>query len=220
MVDIFDEIDEELRAEKAEQLLKRYSGVIVASALLVLAVVGGWQGWEWWQTRRDASVAAAFVAATSAADATAIADPAVRPTLGSAFDALAAGAPDGYRTLALLRSAALKADADDLNGAIALWDRVAADGSADPLLRDLATLMWAQRQIDQGDAARLEARLKPLTEPANAWRALALEQLALLDLRQGHTDQAKVGFTKLSQDVTAPAGVRSRAAALLSRFGA
>lgn len=209
LVDIFDEVDEELRAEKAEQLLKRYSGVIVAAALLVLGVVGGWQGWQWWQVRQDAAAAVAFVSATSAADATA-----------SAFDALASGAPDGYRTLARLRSAALKADAGDLPGAAALWDQVAADGAADPLLRDLATLMWSQRQIDRGDPARLEARLKPLTDPGNAWRALAQEQLALLDLRQGRADQAKAAFTKLSQDVTAPAGVRSRAAALLSRFGA
>ncbi len=220
MVDIFDEVDEELRAEKAEQLLKRYSGVIVAAAVSVLGVVGGWQGWQWWQARQDAAAAAAYVTATSAADATTGVDPAARAALGNAFDALALGAPDGYRTLAELRSAALKADAGDLAGAAALWDRIAADGSVDPLLRDLATLLWAQRQLDQGDPARLEARLKPLTDPGNAWRALAQEQLALLAFRQGHTDQAKAAFTKLSQDVTAPAGVRSRAAALLSRIGA
>ena len=37
------------------------------------------------------------------------------------------------------------------------WDQVAGDGSADPLLRDLATLLWAQRQLDGGDPARLVA---------------------------------------------------------------
>ena len=36
------------------------------------------------------------------------------------------------------------------------WDQVAADSAADPLLRDLATLMWAQRQIDQGDPVLLD----------------------------------------------------------------
>ncbi len=220
MVDIFDEVDEELRAEKAQQLLKRYSGLIAGAALVVIGMTGGWQGWQWWQARQDAAAASAFVTAASAADAPASLDPAARGALGNAFDALAAGAPEGYRTLARLRAAALKADSGDLSGAAALWDQVAGDASVDPLLRDLATLMWAQRQIDQGDTARLEARLKPLTEPGNAWRSLAQEQLALLDLRQGHTERAKSAFTKLSQDVTAPSGVRSRATALLSRFGA
>jgi len=219
LVDIFDEVDEELRAEKAEQLLKRYSGLLVGAALVVLAGVGGWQGWQWWKARQDAAAAGAFVAAISTADASAGADPALRGTLGAAFDALAVGAPDGYRTLARLRAAALKAQAGDLNGAAVLWDQMAADGATDPLLRDLATLMWAQWQLDQGDPARLEARLKPLTDPTNAWRALAQEQLALLELRQGRNDQAKAIFSKLSQDLAAPVGVRSRAAALLSRFG-
>jgi len=220
LVDIFDEVDEELRAEKAQKLLKRYAGVIAAAALAVIGAAGGWQGWQWYQAKQDAAAATAFVSAASTADASDTLDPAARVALGSAFDALAADAPDGYRILARLRSAALKADAGDVNGAAALWDQVAGDASADPLLRDLATLMWAQRQIDQGDPARLEARLKPLTEPGNAWRALAREQLALLEMRQGHTDAAKDAFRKLSQDVTAPAGVRSRATALLSRIGA
>ena len=68
----------------------------------------------------------------------------------------------GYATLARLREAALKADAGDLPGAAALWDQVASDSSADPLLRDLANLLWAQHLIDSGDPSLLEARLKAL----------------------------------------------------------
>ena len=33
MVDIFDEVDEELRADRAEALLKRYGGVIDGAAV-------------------------------------------------------------------------------------------------------------------------------------------------------------------------------------------
>ena len=220
MVDIFDEVDEELRAENAQKLLKRYGGVIAAAVFLVVGAAAGWQGWHWWQAKQDAAAASAFVSAAAATDSAVALDPAARAKLTNAFDVLATGAPEGYRTLARLRAAALKADSGDMNGAAALWDQVAGDGSVDPLLRDLATLIWAQRQIDQGDPARLEARLKPLTEPGNPWRALAREQLALLDMRQGHTDAARTALRKLSLDVTAPAGVRSRATALLSRLGA
>ena len=220
MVDIFDEVDEELRAESAQRLLKRYAGVIVAGALVVVGAVAGWQGWQYWQAKQDAVAASAFVAAATVADSTPAPDAATRGNLIKTFDALASGAPEGYRTLARLRAAALKADAGDIAGAAALWDQVAGDAAVDPLLRDLAILMSAQRQIDRGDPARLEARLKPLTEPGNAWRTLAQEQLALLDMRQGHADAARTAFRKLSQDVTAPAGVRSRATALLSRLGA
>jgi hypothetical protein len=87
------------------------------------------------------------------------------------------------------------------------------------LLRDLASLLWCQHQIDTGDPALLEARLKPLAEPDSPWRPLAQEQLALLNLRQGNTAAAKTELSKLAQDVTAPNGVRERAAALLARLG-
>ena len=219
MVDIFDEVDEELRAEKAQKLFMRYSGVIGAVALAIVGAAGGWQGWQWWQARQDAAAATAFLAAAASVETTPSADAAARIAQVAAFDAVAAASPEGYRTLARLRAAALRAEAGDIPGAAALWDQVAGDADADPLLRDLASLLWAQRQIDQGDPARVEGRLKPLTDPGNAWRSLAQEQLALLDLRQGRTAEAQAMFRKLSQDVTAPTGVRSRATPLLSRDG-
>jgi hypothetical protein len=215
VVDIFDEVDEELRAERAQQLLKRYAGLIVALAVLIVAAAGGWQAWRWWQARQDVAAAQRYLAAMALTQSPA----AARPDVTADFDALARSAPDGYRTLARFQAAALMAQHGDLKGAAALWNDIATDGTADPLLRDLASLLWCQHQIDTADPSLLEARLKALAEPGNAWRPLAQEQLALLDLRQGKTDAAKTALGKLAQDITAPNGVRERAAALLARLG-
>jgi hypothetical protein len=146
-------------------------------------------------------------------------DAASRGAAIAAFDQVVATAPDGYRTLARLRAAALKADSGDLQGAAALYDQVAADTRVDPLLRDLANLLWAARQLDTGDPALLEARLKALAVPDNPWHALATEDLALLDLRQGHTDAAKTTLRRLASDVTLPQDLRGRASGLLNRLG-
>lgn len=218
MVDIFDEVDEELRAERAQRLLKQYGGWIIAAAALVVLAAGGWQGWRWYQARQDATASAQYVAAMNATAATGVAGP-DRPAAITGFDAVIAGAPAGYRTLARLQDAALKADGGDLQGAAALWDQVAGDSSVDPLLRDLASLLWAQRQIDTADPALLQARLQPLAQLGGAWRSLAQEQLALLALRQNKAAESKDLLRKLAQDVTAPAGVRGRASALLARLG-
>ncbi|HUD58039.1 MAG TPA: tetratricopeptide repeat protein [Acetobacteraceae bacterium] len=220
MVDIFDEVDEELRAERAQQLLKRYAGVIVAVALLIVAAAAGWQGWHWYQARRDQAAAAQYLIAMNLANAPAAGSSAATSSAAIVeFDRVVATAPEGYRTLARLRAAALKADAGDRQGAAALWDQVAADGSADPLLRDLASLLWASHLIDSADPSLLQDRLKALTAPDNPWHALANEQLALLDMRLGKTDQAKTMLRSLAQDTTAPNGVRGRAESLLNRLG-
>ena len=218
MVDIFDEVEEELRAERAEKLLKKYGGVLIGAALAIILAVAGWQAWRWWQARQDVAAATRFIAAMNVAGTTG-ASKATQQAALQDFDALVASAPDGYRTLARLRAAALKAQMGDLSGATQLWNEVASDGSADPLLRDLASLMWAEHQIDTGDPALVSARLKALTEPGNAWRPMAEEQLAILDMHQGKNDAAKDQLRKLAQDVTAPNGVRGRAAGLLTQLG-
>ena len=85
--------------------------------------------------------------------------------------------------------------------------------------RDVAALQSVLHQIDNGDPATLEARLKPLAAPDNPWHALAEEAQVMIDLRQGHNDAARDTLKRLAQDVTAPDGVRGRANGLLARLG-
>jgi hypothetical protein len=215
VVDIFDEVDEDLRAERAGKLLKKYAWLMV---VLVVAIVGaavGWQLWNRYRVQQDAAAAARYVAVQNALE---------RPgaTKGdqlAALDQLAAAAPDGYRTLARLRAAGVKADAGDVPGAVALWNAVAADANADQLLRDLASLLATGRELDRGNPAQLEARLKPLAERSNPWFPLAQEQLAMLDLRQGKVDDARKKLQALSYDIDSPSGLRARASGLLVGLG-
>ena len=218
MVDIFDEVEEELRAERTQRLFRKYGGVLVAAMLLVVLGVGGWQGWRWWQGRQDTAVASHYVTAMNIASS-AGSNKGQQDAAIKAFADVAQNAPEGYRTLARLQEAALKAQTGDVSGATKLWDTVASDGSAEPMLRDLASLLWAQHQIDTGNPGLLRARLKALATPGNAWEALAQEQLAVLDLRQGKKDAAKKQLEQLAQDITAPDGVRARAAGLLAQLG-
>jgi hypothetical protein len=217
VVDIFDEVDEELRAERVQRLLKRYGGLIIAAAVAVVAGAGGLQAWRWWQAKQDLAAAQHYLIAMAMVDSAA--GPANTKAAITAFGALTRAAPDGYRTLARLQTAAQKAEAGDKAGAAALWNDVASDTAADPLLRDLASLLWCQHQIDSGDPGILAARLTTLAEPDNAWRPLAKEQLALLDMRQGKTDAARTTLRALLQDRTTPAGIRDRVAGLLERLG-
>lgn len=218
MVDIFDEVDEELREERMEAFLKKNGGLLFAACLAVIAGVSAWKGWQYYRARQDLAAASAYLDATERAAPVGVSGP-NRPAAIAAFESVAASAPEGYRVLARFRSAALRADGGDLAGASAIWDQIAADGSVDPLLRDLASFDWCLYHVDQGDPAVVEGRLKPLATPGNPWSGLAREQLALLSLRQGQTEAARTEFKKLTEDTTVPSGVRGRAASVLERLG-
>lgn len=222
MVDIFDEINEDLRAERAQLLLKRYGVLLVAALVLVLVGVAGWQAWRWreaGQTGRDAAV---FMDAMRKAAPTAAGTDAPTPARTealAAFDDLAASAPEGYRTLARLRAASLKKAAGDRPGALSMLDRVSADTAADPLLRGLADLLWVQSEVDDGDPAAVEGRLAALLVPGNAWRPMAMEVQAWLLMRTNREDQARTVLKELQAEPMAPEGVKGRAGWLLSRLG-
>ncbi len=215
VVDIFDEVEEDLRAERAEKLLKKYAWLLVAVVVAIVGAAAGWQLWTRWQNQQDAAAANRYVAAQDAAGTAGAAKSGALASL----DQLAATGPEGYKTLARLRAAGMKADAGDLQGAVALWNDVAGDPNADNLLRGYANLMATGHDLDHGDPAQLEARLKPLAAPDNAWSSLAREQLAMLDLREGKVDDARKALQALSFDFEAPSGLRARASALLTDLG-
>ncbi len=214
--DIFDEVDEDLRADRAQKLLQRYAGVLIAGAILVIAAAGAWQGWKYYETREALRLGGIYLAAMREADAVP-----PGPNAAAGFTQVAREADAGYRSLARMRQAALAAQAGQTAQALALWDQVASDSAADRLLRDTASLHWALAQIDIAGPADglVEARLKALVAPTNPLRALADEGLGLLALRQGKLDAARATFKQLAQDVTAPQGVRGRANGLLTQLG-
>ena len=223
VADIFDEIRDDLRAERAGYLLRRYGVLLVAVVVLAVAGVAGWQFWRWRSGQATEQVAAQFLDAMHKADgvgaAAAATDTPARKEAMAEFDAVAKSGPEGYRTLAQLREAALQAAAGNSQAALALWDQVGRDTAADPLFRDLAALMWAQNQVDAGEPAAIEEHLAGLVAPGNPWRPLAQETEALLALRTGQDARARTLLKQLNSDQNAPPGIRGRTGALLSRLG-
>ncbi len=218
MADIFDEVQEDLRAERAKRLLNRYGGLLAGAALLAVLAVAGVQGWRWWEGRAALAAAEGYLAAARAAS-----EPGTDAAASAGrFAAVAAEAPPGYRVLARLRAAALRADAGERDAALAEWDAVARDGSVDAPFRDLATVLWGTHALEKDDAATataVEARLAPLAGGNGPFRASAAEVRALAALKRGETEAARRGFQALANDGGAPPGVRERAGKVLSGMG-
>jgi hypothetical protein len=219
VVDIFDEISDDLRAEQAAKLLRRYGALLLLAAILVLLGVGAQQVWQNEQIRQNNAAATKFLAITGQIDAQ---GPGItnaqRTAYAQQLTGFAATAPAGYRTLARLRAAGLYADAGQTGNAESAWDAVANDAGADILLRQLADLLWAQHALGKAPDVEIAARLQPLTGSENFWHGLARETQALLYLHEGKTDQAKALFGEIASDPTAPEGVRNRADGLLAQL--
>jgi hypothetical protein len=209
--DIFDEVSEDLRADRARSLLRRYGGLMVVAMLATLAAVGGY---TWWQDRQETSHDAVAMQFLAAQKATELALP--PKNLATRFADIAAHGPDGYRILAELQLAALDWDAGRHDKAVAAWRAVAADTSAPQVLRDLATVTSVQQRIDTGDEKALKAELLPILQSTSAFKPFAIQINALLDLRLGRTKEAVALMRELLSDPTTPQGLRQLTQSLLS----
>lgn len=219
MADIFDEVNEDLRAERARRFAARYGALGFGLVLLAVAGVAGWQVWHGRQVKQAETVASDFLGAMHGTAPSPAGAVAADPAALAVFDRLAAEGPDGYRTLARLRDAAARASSGDLPGALGMWDQLASDSAADPILRQLASLLWAQHQVDAGPAEAVDARLQTLMAPDGPYRALALEARAWLMLRTGAKAQAQAILQGLAKDPAVTEGVRGRANGLLAQLG-
>jgi len=209
--DIFDEVQEDLRAERMRRLATRYGGLLAGLAMLLVLGVAAQQGWQWWQGRNAAAAATAFLTASDAATASG----ADHRASADRFASLAETAPSGYATLARLRAAALRAEAEERDAALAGWDAVARDTQVPAPYRELAALLWALHAVD-ADPAGAEARLIPLATGDGPWRFAAEEIRALAALRRGESAVARRSLSALAGDQSAPEGVRQRAGRLLA----
>jgi hypothetical protein len=209
LTDIFTEVEEDLRRERAKRLWDRYGWIATAALLLVVLGTAGWQGWKWYQAREAAAAATRYLAAMQAAEANRTAEAA------GDFATLLRDAPSGYRLLARFQEAAARARAGERDIALAMWDQLAADGATPQPYRDLAALMSVLHQADTGDPAALSARLAGLDRPDGAFRFSARELQAVLAERQGQRERAVSILRSLAEAPDAPMAMRSRAAETL-----
>lgn len=213
MTDIFTEVEEDLRREKAKRLWDRYGWIATTLVVAIVLGTGAFQGWRWYQAREAAAAAERFLAATRAAEANnteaALAD----------LAPLAQSGPGGYRLLARLQEAGLRARAGEREAAIRLWEGIAADSSTPAPYRDLALLLSVLHSIDGGDPAALTARLMPLDRPDGAFRYSARELLAAIAMKQGERDRAITILRALAAAEDAPTALRNRAAETLGALG-
>jgi hypothetical protein len=205
--ELFDEVDEEVRREQLKKLWDQYSIYIIAGALLIIAAVGGWRGYQYLEAQKAAEAGAAFDTAIDLAEQN------KRAEAEAAFDKLAATAPSGYRMLARLRAAAEVATRDPKAGS-KLYDEIAADRSVGIEQQDLARIRAAGLLLDVESYPNMLQRLEAASKPEATFHHTARELLALSAWRANDTTAARQWLDVIANDGETPAAMRSRAEAL------
>jgi hypothetical protein len=211
--DIFQEVDEEVRREQFKKLWDRYQNWVIVGAVLIVAAVAGWRGYEWWAAKKAMEAGSAFEEAITLSEAGQHAE------AGSAFAKIAADGTSGYRNLARMRQAAELAQTDP-KSALTAYQQIASDRSAGPVLQDLAAVRAGALLIDQGTPADARKILEPLAAADRPFRHTARELLALAAWRSGDGAEIKRWSDMMSTDPQTPPAARSRVEMLIALVAA
>lgn len=207
MSEIFSEIDEDLRREQLKKLWERYSIFIVIGAILIIAAVGGWRGYEYLQAKQAAEAGSAFEAAIT------LAEEGKHAEAEAAFTKIAGGASKGYVGLAALRAAA-EAATRDPQAAAKLYDAITVNPNVPVSEQDLARIRAAGLLMETESYDAMRKRLEPATGPDRTYRHTARELLSLSAWRANDVVAARQWLDMIGNDPQSPAGMRSRAEAL------
>jgi hypothetical protein len=205
--ELFDEVDEDVRRDQLKKLWDQYSLYIIAGALLIIASVGGWRGYQYLEAKKAAEAGAAFDKAAELSEANKHAE------AETAFADLAAKAPAGYRVLARLRTAAEVASRDQ-PAAAKMFDEIAADRSVGTAEQDLARVRAAQLLLETATYPDMKTRLEATAGKEGTFRHTARELLALSAWRANDATAARQWLDLIANDSETPPSLRSRAEAL------
>ncbi len=205
MADIFQEVDEEVRRDKAAEFWKKYQNWIIAAAVLVVLAAGGFRYWQYEKEKAEQAAGDRFQAAIAAIEAGKL------DAANGDLAKLAAGAPGGYRVLAQMTEAGGKA-ASNPQESIAAFDAIAGDASVDPLFRDAARLRAAFLRLDQPNEEQAgAAALTSLAGGEGPYRRIARLTLGALALSRGEYDEAGKQLDLVLGDAEASPSERSLA---------
>jgi hypothetical protein len=210
--DIFQEVDEEVRREQLKKLWDRYGVYFIALAVLFVAGVAGWRGYDYWQSKKAAEFGAQFNAAAI------LSEQGKHDEAEKAFARIASEGTSGYRVLARMREAAELAERDP-KAAVAAYDDLAASAATGQPLQDLAALRAGMILVDSAPLTEMTRRLEPLAGAGAPFRHSARELLAFAAWKAGDTAALRKWSQLVRDDAETPASLRSRVDVLMALAG-
>ena len=201
-----DEVSEEVRRDALYGYLRRYGWIAVA---IVLLLVGGaaWSEYKKSQARQTAEAAGDALMGALAQN-----------TPEARAQALAGIELQGPASvIGQMIEAATLEESGDFAAARTILDAVSTSSDAPDMYRELAAFKAALLPNDDADA-RAQA-LEALAAPGAPFALLAQEQLALMQIDAGQSQDAIASLTAIAEDAGASRGLRERVQSLIVALG-
>ena len=204
MSDIFNEIDEELRQDKAARLWKAYGKYLIALAVFIILAIASYRFIEHTQEKNKEQASELYELA-SEAGRSGDKNAAIELFSDDRFDETI-----GYAVISKLKKAALAKSNNDLEGMAIVLKEIITNEEIPLYLRDLARL-----KLFASDNDNNISQLDALIAGDGAWKFLALELKGGIELEGGNLKKARSIFEELTNGANTPNNLRRRTSEIL-----
>ena len=204
MSDIFNEIDEELRQDKAARLWKAYGKYLIALAIFIILAIASYRFIEHTQEKNKEQASELYELA-SEAGRSGDKNAAIELFSDDRFDETI-----GYAIISKFKKAALAKSNNDLEGMAIVLKEIITNEEIPLYLRDLARL-----KLFASDNDNNISQLDALIAGDGAWKFLALELKGGIELEGGNLKKARSIFEELTNGANTPNYLRRRTSEIL-----
>jgi hypothetical protein len=207
------EVDENLRRDRARDFGKKYGSWLIGALMLFLLASGGYiysQHRQQQQAERQVEQLASIYRNIGSG------------TIGRApqqLDQLARDGGPALRASALITSAAIALEKNDVKAATAKFREIASDEDLPKPYRDLALLRQTALEFDTLKPEEVIARLEPLAKSGSPWFGSAGDMTAAALFKQGKKAEAGRLYGAIAKDRTVPESIRARSVQIASSLG-
>lgn len=196
MADIFHEVEEELRKDKYNELLRSWGPWALGAAVAIVLAAAGWQGWEYLERQSRWEESDRYFAALDmiAEDELLNADLELQRLTEE-------GSP-GYAGLALMQRGELLLQSGDNEGAGYMFEQ-AAEQFTFQAFADLARVKSAMALFEILSIDDLQNRLGETMLPERPYRLLAMEVIAAKAFATGDYARAELEYDAIANDLDA-----------------
>ncbi len=199
---IFREVDEEVRQDEYKKLWDRHGKLISAAIIALVAGVGGWQAYTYYDQQQASTASTVYLDALKKASDGKVDD---------AIGALKAVNHKGIAQIAALKEADMLAEKGETDKAVAAYDAFAANSGNDKTLIDAARIKAGYLLVDTTAPDALIPRLGQFDKDGEVWRHQAREIFGLSAWRVKNYTMAERYMKALVDDPETPQGIRQRA---------
>ena len=207
------EVDENLRRDQMQDLVKKNLNWIIAAVVLFLAASGGFIWWQNYQEKKNQEAVEQFAQVFTDIQKGQM------QTAPARLDKLSDAHSKAVRAAAGFGRAAVALEQNDPKLALAKFKAMAEDSSLPKPFRDLALIRQTSMEFDTLKPDVVISRMEPFTKPGSPWYGSAGELTAMAKIKQGKSAEAGRLFAAIARDENSPDNIRGRAIQMASSLG-